>query len=172
PPRSRTRGPFVVRTAAPDSPLPFRRPTLLSCFLFAPPLPIVCISAVVSCCAGSFEHRRDRQRQNFQIEPKRPAVDVLQIQHHPLFEGNRVPPVHLPQTGNSRRYAESPSVPVLIEKLIITDGYCPRTDKAHVALEHIVELWQFVDTRPAQNAPDGCDSRIILDLEHRAGHFI
>src|SRR5215472_3804505 len=85
-----------------------------------PAPPAGCMFVPASCCAGSPEHSRDRQRQNFEIKPQRPAIDILHVQYHPLVERNAVSAGHLPQTGDSRRHAESPSMPILTEELIVT----------------------------------------------------
>src|SRR5215467_7969197 len=70
----------------------------------------------------------DGQRQNLDIEPERPTVDVLHVQNHPLLEGYGIAAGDLPQTSNSRRHAEPPPLPVLTEKLVIADGHSPGTN--------------------------------------------
>ena len=80
--------------------------------------------------------------------------------------------MHLPKTSDSGRDAEAPSLPILAEKLIVTDGHGARTDEAHLALEHVEELGQFVYACLSQELTNACDPRIILDLECRPGHFV
>ena len=42
----------------------------------------------------------------------------------------------------------------------------PRADEAHLAAEHVPELRQLVDRRPAQDPPDAGHARVVRDLEH------
>lgn len=44
--------------------------------------------------------------------------------------------------------------------------------QGHVPFEHVEKLGQFVDASLPEEVADGNDPRVIVHLEHQAGHFI
>src|SRR3954451_10519568 len=91
--------------------------------------------------AAAAQHRRNRAQQDLQIEPWRPVVDVLQVELHPAVEVDLVAAADLPETRQSRLHRQPPPMPPVVRRHFLRN-WRPRTDEAHVALEHIPELRQ------------------------------
>src|SRR5258708_40080085 len=85
----------------------------------------------------SSNHGRNGHRQNLQIEPQRPFIQIFQIEFHPLLESDRTATLHLPQAGNPGSHTESPPMPVLREPVDVPYRQWPRANQAHVTLQHI-----------------------------------
>src|SRR5579871_1322289 len=51
---------------------------------------------------GASEHCWNGAQQNLEVEAERPHIDVLQVELHPLLEGNAVAAHDLPQAGDTR----------------------------------------------------------------------
>src|SRR5690606_9923447 len=70
---------------------------------------------------------------------------------------------HLPQAGDSRSHGEiMPNGTSILEDLFLDDR--PGADQAHLALQHVPQLRQLVEARPAQQAADASDARVVLEL--------
>src|SRR3954467_14945223 len=84
------------RRTAPRRPMPDARyPTLVSAF--------------------TSQDCRDGHKQDLEVEPKIPALDVVRIQRRPIVEITNVrPPRHLPDTCDPRRHCKSPPLPRLV----------------------------------------------------------
>src|SRR5712664_39294 len=65
--------------------------------------------------AGTSPYSRHCPRQNFQIKPEPPSVDILEIKLHPLLEWNGVTTANLPQASDAGLHTESAPVPILVE---------------------------------------------------------
>ncbi len=91
-------------------------------------------------CAGSFQYSRDRLREYFEVQQKRPLVHILEVQLHPLVEMDCTSAVYLPQTSDSRPYAEATPLPVFIKPLVIPKWQWPGSHQAHVTFQDIYEL--------------------------------
>src|ERR1039458_1026454 len=113
----------------------------------------------------------DGAGEDFQVEPERPVVDVLEIELHPLVEADLVASADLPDTGQTRFHGEAAAVPRIVVLPLGWDGR-PGADEAHVADENIPELRELVDAGAAQEMPERCDARVVLHLEDRAAHLI
>ena len=87
----------------------------------------------------------DGEGQYFKVQPQRPLVDVLHIQLHPLLKWNRITAVHLPQTSDSRFNAEAAALPILMESLVIAYGKRAGAHQAHIALQNIPQLREFIE---------------------------
>src|SRR5258707_9149385 len=130
---------------------------------------------MVSGSPGAFENGRNGARKDFEVQEERPLADVLQIQFHPLFERHGASAADLPQAGDAGADAETAALPVftiLGEQIVIAHLQRPGTEQAHMGLEYIEELWQFVNTGPAQELADGREPWIVLDFEHRPRDLI
>src|SRR6202050_5368017 len=99
-------------------------------------------------------------------------VHVLEVQFHPLVEMDCASAVHLPETRDSRPYAETSPLPIFAKPFVISERQRPGTDQTHVTFQDIYELRQFINTGPTQDSSDGCNPRIFFDLEHRAGNLV
>lgn len=124
------------------------------------------------CGSRSLQNGGNGLRQDFEVEPERPVIDVFHVEFHPFFEGNGAAAVDLPQAGDARADAEAVAVPVLIESLVIAHGKRPGADQAHVALQDVEELRKLINTRLPQELPHGREARIISDLEHRPARLV
>ena len=89
-----------------------------------------------------------------------------------MFEWNQISTVDLPETRDTRRHTETAPLPVLVKEPIITDGHGARTHQAHIALQYIEELWQFINAGLSQNPANRSDPRIVLDFEYGTLHFV
>src|SRR5436190_20838436 len=96
--------------------------------------------------ASAVEHRRDRQRQDPQIAAEREVLDVLALDGEPFLELQPAAAEYLHRPGEPRLHHQ----PEAMFRLVATDELDlprPRSDEAHVALEHVEELWQLVEAR-------------------------
>ena len=66
--------------------------------------------------------------------------------------------VDLPEACQTRTDTEPSLLPITVESLDIPIRQWPRTDKAHIALENVPELGQFVQAQLSENRP----TRVIL----------
>src|SRR5208282_2646866 len=73
-----------------------------------------------------------------------------------------------PKAGNSRSDAETSSLPVLAESLIVPQWQWSRSHKAHVALYDIQQLRKFVDAGLPEQTSNGYHPWIIFYLKYRA----
>src|SRR6266536_1857922 len=94
--------------------------------------------------APARQNGRNRPQQNLQIQRRRPVVDVLQVELHPVIEIDLVPAADLPETSQARLHGEAAAVPAAVRLHLFRDRRA-RPDQAHVALEHIPELRQLVE---------------------------
>src|SRR5215470_4935730 len=79
-------------------------------------------------------------RQDLHIEPNRPLIHILKIKFHPMIKSNIAASIYLPKAGDARTYAESPSLPVFAEPLIIPHGQRTRPHQTHFSSENIKKL--------------------------------
>src|SRR5687768_12924479 len=63
-------------------------------------------------------------------------------------------------------------MPPCIDTFNISHRQWSRTDQTHVAVEHIEELRQLIDTETSQEFTHTGNTRILFDLERRAIDFI
>src|ERR1700691_2190293 len=84
--------------------------------------------------AGSAKNCRYSSRQNFEIKPQGPGVNVLHIELHPSLKGDGVPPMNLPETGDAGLDAETAPLPVLVKELVVAKRHRTRPYQAHVPL--------------------------------------
>jgi len=60
------------------------------------------------------EHRRDRPQDDLDVAPERPAVDVLEVELHPLVEVDLAAAAHLPGAGDPGPHREAAALPALV----------------------------------------------------------
>src|SRR5260370_25482906 len=89
-------------------------------------------SRKISGGAKTFQNRGDGSNEDLQVQPNRAAIDVLHVQFHPPFKGNRGSPADLPEAGNPRADTEAAAVPILVKTSIIPQRQPPRAHQAHV----------------------------------------
>ena len=123
--------------------------------------------------ASADENDRDGAEEDLDIEPKRPVVDVLEVEAHPVGEFiDLIAAADLPQAGEAGLDAEAAAMGEILEAPGLVHWQGPRADEAHGSLEDVEQLGQFVEAEPPQEAADRRDARIVGDLEHRATHLV
>ncbi len=80
-------------------------------------------------------------------------------------------PVDLHRAGDSRLDREPEHVRglVAVDELDLLGA---RADEAHVAEQHVDELRQLVEARPAQQPADARHARVVVELEHRLAELV
>src|SRR3954471_2745955 len=114
--------------------------------------------------ASTVEHRRDRQRQDPQVAAERQVLDVLALDGEPFLERQPAAAEHLHRPREPRLHHQ----PEAVLRLVAPDELDllrPRSDEAHVAREHVQELWQLVETRAPQEAAEPRHARVARELE-------
>src|SRR5579862_82998 len=124
------------------------------------------------CCAHALYNSGNRTRQNFKIEPQRPFIHILKIEPHPLLERDRAAARDLPEARYARTDAESASLPILVEPFVVSNWKRPGSDEAHLPLQDIEQLRQFVHAGSAQQFSKPRNSRVVLDFENGPRDFI
>jgi len=110
-------------------------------------------------------------KKDFEIEPQRPVVDILQVHLHPFLKLHPVAAAHLPDTCQTRLQTEASALPHLIQ-LHFDRQRGPGTNDTHIPFEDVDQLRDFIDAEFAENTPDFRDPRIVFHLEHRAVHLV
>jgi hypothetical protein len=78
-------------------------------------------------------------REDPEIHPQRPLVDVSQIKLCPLVEVIVHSRLYLPESGNPRAHRKSPAVPNVVA-LDFPRGGWARTDQTHISRQDIDQL--------------------------------
>ena len=81
-------------------------------------------------------------------------------------------PSNLPQAGYAGLHAEATPVPVLGEALVVAHRQRSWSYEAHVPQKYIEELRKLIQAGLAQEATDGSNPRIVLELERRTGGLV
>src|SRR5664279_6221677 len=102
-------------------------------------------------------------RDDLDVEPHRPVLDVVEVQPHEVVEAERRAPGDLPEARDARQHAVAAAVPGL-EALVVAQRQRARADEAHLAAQHVPELGQLVDREAAQDAADRRDAGVVADL--------
>src|SRR6266498_796181 len=113
--------------------------------------------------AASAQHRRNRPQQYLEIQPRRPVVDVLQVELHPAVEVDLVAAAHLPEAREAGLHRQPAAVPAVVRGHLLGDGGAG-ADQAHVALQHVQELRQLVERELPEDTADRGDARVVLRL--------
>src|SRR6266567_2153328 len=117
----------------------------------------------------------DRERENAQVEPHRPVIDVIQVVLYPLAQ------VAAPAQIVDLRPARDPSfyhVLLHVARDLLAEArdelgpFGARPDKRHLAPEHVEKLRKLVEAQPAQQSAEPCGSRIVLARPHRAARVL
>src|SRR4051812_991653 len=119
------------------------------------------------------EPAQQRQPHDFQVEPHRPVLDVIQVVLDPLLDrGVAAPAVHLRPAGDARLHFVAQHVlgNLVLELRDEQRPLGPRADDRHIALEDVPQLRQFVDVGAPQHLADRRPPRVLLAREHWPGH--
>src|SRR4051812_21912246 len=114
------------------------------------------------------EHGRDRSNHYFEIHPERPSVNIIEIEVGHLGVLLR-PAVHLPQASHAWQHGKSAVEACFVNLFKDPCWNGPWTNQAHLAEQHVEQLWQFVDAGTPQQRSNRCQTRIVIDFEHDAG---
>src|SRR2546421_2842739 len=90
------------------------------------------------------EQRQRRPRENFEVDPRRPVLDVPEVELDPLAPGQARATVDLRPAGHPRLHVESAP----LARRVPVDLVCERrawADQAHVAQEDVPELRHLVE---------------------------
>ena len=101
---------------------------------------------------------------DLEIKGEAPVSQVIKVILDPLGDGSiAAPSVHLSPAGDSGLESVARVIAIeLLQKLfhkVRTFG--PGPDDAHVAFQHIDELWEFIEIRFAQERAEGCTPGIV-----------
>ena len=77
------------------------------------------------------EHGRDRLRDDRDVEPDRPVLEVREVESHEIVERETRPAGDLPEAGHAGEDEIACPVPVL-EQLVVAERQRPRADEAHL----------------------------------------
>src|SRR5688572_21375714 len=125
--------------------------------------------ALGSVCLAIVQYPEDGLQQDPKVEGRRPVPQVVEVIFDPamhVFElaGFAAATIHLCESSDSRWHLVADHValdqPAIL--FIMRDRMRSWTDQAHVALEHVDELWQLVNGVAAQPTADWSDPFVAL----------
>ena len=112
-------------------------------------------------------------KKDFKVEPKRPVVDVFEVEAHPIPEiADFVAAADLPKAREARLDAQATAMGGVIEALDLIDWKRPRADEGHFAAKDVKDLWKFIDAPFAEPPANGSDAGIVGEFEDRPAHFV
>ena len=117
------------------------------------------------------EDYEDCPGEDAQVEPERPALDVVKVQLDPAVEVIVAPGGDLPQAGDPRLDRQPAPVPERVTG-DFAGQWRPRADQTHLALQHVPQLRQLIQARPTQESAGPGEARIFGDLEAGSADFI
>src|SRR5687768_8029858 len=127
------------------------------------------LNALGSVCLAIVQYPHDGLHHDPKIERRRPVPQVVEVIFDPamhVFElaGFAAASIHLCESSDARWHlvADHIALDQAAILLIMRDRMRSWTDQAHVALEHIDELWQLVNGVAAQQTPDWGDPFVVL----------
>src|SRR6266542_4255722 len=92
------------------------------------------------------EHHRNRAKQDFEIEPERPVVNVFKIETDPILElDDLIAAADLPQAAEPRFDTESPAVGQIVEASDFVHGQGPGTHEAHLTAQNVDQLRKLIN---------------------------
>src|SRR5579884_4497090 len=116
-----------------------------------------------SVAAAGGRHDHERLADDPEVAPKAPVLDVLAVEFDAPFVFHLVAAVDLPGAGQARAGAQIRGDVVAIFPHFRRDDR-PRPDEAHLALEDVPQLRQFVEAALAQYLAKRRDARVVLEL--------
>src|SRR5579864_2760701 len=103
--------------------------------------------------AGPSYDAPESTHQDLDVEPQRPAIDIVQVHADPIIEvADSVAAVHLPQTRDTGSNTELPLLPELVTFELVSERRS-RANKAHIPFQNTVQLRQLIETVLTQYAP-------------------
>src|SRR6185436_13286939 len=117
------------------------------------------------------EAAEQREPHDFQVEPHRPVLNVVEVVFDALLERRvAAPAIDLRPAGQSSFYLVPQhvlreTVPELLDEVRTLR---PRTHNRHIAAEHVPELREFVDVRPPQEPAERGHTGIVWHRPYRS----
>ena len=109
---------------------------------------------------------------DFPIHPEAALLDIFHIQIHPLLKREVVAVrSDLPIAAQAWRHIQTLLLIIPILLHLAGQGR-PRANNAHITLQDVPKLRKLIQTRLANKPAHASNSRVVLDFEHRAVHFI
>src|SRR5213078_145740 len=107
-----------------------------------------------------------RLEKNFDVEPERLFLDVLDVVVNPFLEigFDFALARDLPEAGDAGTDAQACFAPGRAH-LVFAVGAGTGADDAHIANQHVEELRPLVDVQSAQPAAEPENARVALDFE-------
>src|SRR6185436_9464292 len=103
--------------------------------------------------AAPGKHFDCRPGKNSEVELEREMLHVIEVQFETFLPAQSITAVHLRQSGDPRPDVMPASLLWGVERQILHEQR-PRANQAHLAREHVPQLWNLVQTRGAEPAPE------------------
>src|SRR5207244_8008529 len=103
--------------------------------------------------ARAAEDGRDRLGENRDVEPDRPVLEVVEVEPDEVVEAEVRAAGDLPEPRHARADEIALAVPAL-ELGVVAQRQRAGPDEAHLAAEHVPDLWHLVEREAAQERPD------------------
>ena len=121
--------------------------------------------------AGAADHGRDGLREDRDVQPDRPVLEVVEVEPDQVVEAEARAARDLPEAGHAGEHEVALAVPGL-ELLVVAQRQRPRADEAHLAAEHVPELRDLVQREAPEDRADRGHARVLADLEQRAVRLV
>src|SRR5579871_5388870 len=95
--------------------------------------------------AAAQQHRAQGYYQQIDVLPDRPITDVIRVQRLLYRDVSVAPFGNLPEPGHAGQNAPAEAAEFAVEGVQVIGGEWPRADQAHIALQHVPKLRQFVE---------------------------
>ncbi len=109
------------------------------------------------------QHHGDGAPQNFQVQPERIVLNIVQIILGVQVHGAAAAAIDLPPASHARQHAKALPLPGLV-----LGGHIRHlgawADQAHIAAQHIDQLRQLVEAEAPQYPPERRNPRVIVLL--------
>ena len=118
------------------------------------------------------KHNVHRLKQDLNIAPQGPVIDILDVQLDDFFKILDVAAAaDLPQAGDAGFHGQAALVVALV-LLIFVQRRRAGANQAHIAAQHVKELRQLVDAGLADELAHLGDAGVVLHFKHQAVHFV
>ena len=123
--------------------------------------------------APAEENGGDRTKEDLDIEPEGPVIDIFEIESNPIGKVFQfVAARDLPEAGHSWGDTESAALGVGGHGEGFIGGEGAGSDETHLAEKDVEELGEFIEGGEAEEVADFGDPRIFFDFKDWATHFV
>src|SRR5580704_4751224 len=110
------------------------------------------------------EYRAGSLKQDLHVQHRGPHSRVLQIKSYHLVKSSLAPAAHLPQACNTGPgFEQAPAVPNIVGLDFVWDRR-PRSYQGHFAIQHVPELWDFIQARASHEFSDPGHAWIVRNF--------